>query len=103
MGCGLVRISKSEIYRWLLEDDYVVRTTVFDALDGAEPYMANTSPSWSPDGRLWFANGHKIQMIDFTQLPHNSFAPPVRIQEVTADHENYSPADDVLFPQLPTT
>jgi ligand-binding sensor domain-containing protein len=100
MGCGLVRINRSAIDRWLSDDNYRVETTVFDALDGAEPYMANTSPSWSPDGRLWFANGHKIQMIDFARLPHNAFAPPVRIQEVTADHKTYSPASDILFPKL---
>lgn len=100
MGCGLVRIDRSEIDHWLLDDTYRVKTALFDALDGAEPYMANTSPSWSPDGRLWFANGHKIQMIDSARLPHNSLAPPVRIEEVTADHQSYPPVSHILFPQL---
>ena len=100
MGCGLVRIEQSEIDHWLGDDSYRLRATVFDAVDGAEPYMADTSPSWSPDGRLWFANGHKIQMIDFAHLPHNSLPPPVRIEDVTADHKSYPPVSHIVFPQL---
>jgi ligand-binding sensor domain-containing protein len=100
MGCGLVRIRRSEIDYWLRDSSYRLKTVVFEALDGAEPYMASTSPSWSPDGRLWFANGHKIQMVDFNHLPHNSLAPPVRIQDVTADHKSYSPISHIFFPQL---
>jgi hypothetical protein len=42
----------------------------------------------------------QIQAIDFARLPHNSFVPPVRMEDVTADHKSYPPATDILFPRL---
>ena len=54
----------------------------------------------SPDGRLWFANGDVLQMIDPGHLSGNALPPPVHVEEVIADRKNYSPGKDLRLPPL---
>jgi hypothetical protein len=57
-------------------------------------------PSLSPDGRLWFANGVVLQMIDPGHLTGNGLPPPAHVEEVIADRKNYSPRQDLRLPPL---
>ena len=100
MGCGLVRVESAEIKHWLRDADYQVKSTIFDILDGAEPRVGDTAPAKSPDGRLWFANTHAIQMIDPAHLPHNALPPTVVIEAVAADHKSYPDIGQIRFPKL---
>ena len=99
--CGLVEIAGTEMQRWWGQSDITVQLKTFDAFDGAQP-------GWAPfggaartsDGRLWFANGVVLQMIDPSHLTGNTLPPPVRVEEVIADRKKYFPSKDLRLPSL---
>jgi hypothetical protein len=64
---------------------------------GEAPFGATAR---SPDGRLWFANGVALQMIDPGHLTGNALPPPVHVEQVVADRKNYSPPKDLRLPPL---
>ena len=72
-----------------------------DALDGAQPGRAPFGGvTRSPDGKLWFASGVVLQMIDSDHLALNSIPPPVHVEAITADHRNYPLQDGLRLPPL---
>ena len=100
--CGYVRISAAELDRWRLDPDAVIHSRLFDAVDGAQPGWADFSPrvSKGPDGRLWFANGSLLQMIDPAHLNENRIVPPVHIEAFMADRKSYPVGAPVHIPPL---
>lgn len=99
--CGLVEITNAEMQRWWENPDAVLRLRVFDAFDGVQPGRAPFGgAARSTDGRLWFANGFMLQMIDPGRLTGNEFPPPVHIEQVIADRRNYSPRHELRLPPL---
>jgi hypothetical protein len=101
--CGLLRVEAPELAKWRERPDSQLAFQVFDPLDGAHPgYQAPFQPesSKAPDGRLWFTNGVIAQMIDPDRLYRNGIPPPVRIEEVIADHKTYSPQGGLRLPAL---
>jgi signal transduction histidine kinase/ligand-binding sensor domain-containing protein len=99
--CGLVEIADTEMQRWWAQPDITVQLKTFDAFDGAQPGRAPFGgAARSPDGRLWFANGVVLQMIDPDHLSGNALPPPVRVEEVIADRKSYSPGKDLRLPPL---
>jgi hypothetical protein len=79
--CGLVKIKPDELQRWREHPDLKVKFDLFDAFDGAQPYLPAFRPvaTRSNDGRLWFANDTVAQMIDPDGQLRNSIPPPVHI------------------------
>ncbi len=101
MQCGLVAIAKAELQRWLEHPDITVRLRVFDVLDGVQAAWAPfNGAARSADGRLWFANGNGLQMIDPAHLASNAIPPPVHVEEVVADRRSYAPRDNLRLPPL---
>jgi signal transduction histidine kinase/ligand-binding sensor domain-containing protein len=99
--CGLVEIAGSEMQRWWAQPDITVQLRTFDSFDGVQPGRAPFGgAARSPDGRLWFANGAVLQMIDPNHLSGNALPPPVHVEEVIADRKNYSPNQDLRLPPL---
>ena len=100
--CGLIGIADSELQSWLRQPGSAVRSTVFDALDGARPSSSTFSPASakSPDGRLWFVNDEVLQMFDPSPSNRNSLAGPVYVQGVRAGRKDY-PIDAVRLPSNP--
>lgn len=99
--CGLVVIPNAEMQRWWEDPNVALHLRVFDAFDGVQPGRAPFGgAARSADGRLWFANGFMLQMIDPRRLTGNPLPPPVHVEEVIADHENYSPRDELRLPPL---
>jgi signal transduction histidine kinase/ligand-binding sensor domain-containing protein len=90
--CGLVKVANRELQEWWDNPNTVVNTDTFDVFDGARPWGTAFQPrtSRSPDGRLWFANESVVQTIDPGHLNQNTIAPPVRVEEILADHKSYS-------------
>lgn len=99
--CGLIQISAEELERWWTQADTKLQMRVFDTSDGVQPGGAlfNTSAK-STDGRLWFANRVVLQMMNPAKLNVNSLAPPVHIEEIVADRQNYSAQQDLRLPPL---
>jgi signal transduction histidine kinase len=100
--CGLVRVENGELQKWWQHADAMVQVRVFDAFDGARPSGAPFEPkaSRSPDGRLWFANEHVVQMIDPAHLPENAVLPPVRVETIVADRKIYSFGSYLRLPPI---
>ncbi|WP_433970044.1 ATP-binding protein [Tunturiibacter gelidiferens] len=100
--CGLILIKSDDLQQWRRHPDLKVRSDLFDAYDGAQPYLADFKPraTRSNDGRLWFANGTVAQMIDPDRLFRNSIPPPVHIEAVIADRKSYPSQDGLRLPAL---
>ena len=100
--CGLIEIKAEELQRWRQHPEAKVKCDLFDAYDGAQPYLPAFRPvaTRSSDGRLWFANESVVQMVDPNRLGGNSLPPPVHIEEVIADRKQYSPGDNLRLPAL---
>jgi signal transduction histidine kinase/ligand-binding sensor domain-containing protein len=99
--CGLVEIAETEMQRWWAQPDIRLQLKTFDAFDGVQPGRAPFGgAARSPDGRLWFANGVVLQMIDPDRLNGNALPPPVHVEEVVADRENYSLNRELRLPPL---
>jgi PAS domain S-box-containing protein len=100
--CGLILIKADNLQRWRQDPDSKVTFDLFDAYDGAQPFLPAFGPSAtrSRDGRLWFANGTVAQTIDPDRLFRNSIPPPVHIDDVIADRKSYTVQDDLRLPSL---
>ena len=102
LQCGIVQVARSEVQEWWEKPDIVVHPTVFDTYDGAQPGSAVwESAARSGDGRLWFANGSVLQMIDPDHLARNVAGPPVQVEEIVADRKYYHPQNGLRIPPLP--
>jgi len=96
MPCGLVRVARSELDAWTGATDKTARTihaTVFDNSDGLRllAVVGDYTPrvAKSSDGKLWFSVPDGISVIDPHHLPFNKLPPPVHIEKVIADREEY--------------
>jgi PAS domain S-box-containing protein len=100
--CGLIEIKSADVQRWREHPDIKVKFDLFDAFDGALPYLPPFSPiaTRSNDGRLWFANDSMAQMIEPDRMLRNPIPPPVHIEDVIADRKRYSPQDGLHLPAL---
>jgi signal transduction histidine kinase/ligand-binding sensor domain-containing protein len=92
--CGYVLLADSEMQRWWVHPDTVVRYRLLDYSDGARTNLVSfKSAARSPDGRLWFATG-VLQSIDPRHLLFNGLPPPVHIEQISADHHAYEVTSD---------
>jgi PAS domain S-box-containing protein len=100
--CGLIEIKSDDLQRWREHPDITVKFDLFDALDGAQPYLPPFHPlaTRSNDGRLWFANDTVAQMIDPDGPLRNTLPPPVHIEDVIADRKMYPPQSGLHLPSL---
>ena len=90
--CGLVRIMRNELEAWSADPEHRIETTVWNAADGVRLRSVAASEygprvAKSTDGKLWFVTGEGIQVVDPPHLPFNKLMPPVRIEQITADHK----------------
>jgi signal transduction histidine kinase/ligand-binding sensor domain-containing protein len=93
-GCGLVRITRSELDAWIADPDHRVQTTVWDAADGvivrqASPGYFGPPVAKASDGTLWFHTGEGIQVVDPRHVAFNKLPPAVHIEQINADHKTY--------------
>ena len=100
--CGIIVVTASELDRWWNDPQAIINYRLFDALDGAMPHSAQFQPpaTRSQDGRLWFASGVVLQMIDPARVEKLRAPPPVRIENVVADLEEFRPDKGVRLPPL---
>jgi signal transduction histidine kinase/ligand-binding sensor domain-containing protein len=99
--CGLVTITQQELQRWWKTPDTRLRVKVFDATDGVQAgWVPFNGAARSSDGRLWFANGGEVQVIDPSTVSLSTAPPRVYIEEVVADSRAYSPEATLQLPAL---
>jgi PAS domain S-box-containing protein len=100
--CGLIKVKSDDLQRWREHPEQKVKFDLFDAFDGAQPFLPPFRPiaTRSSDGRLWFANDTVAQMIDPDGPLRNPIPPPVHIEDVLADRKTYSPQGGLRLPAL---
>jgi PAS domain S-box-containing protein len=94
MACGLVRLGRPELDRWVADPLRTIQATVFDSSDGVGVHsnlISASSPrvAKSQDGKLWFLAGDGISVFDPRDLLFNELPPPVHIEQIIADRKTY--------------
>jgi signal transduction histidine kinase len=101
MQCGLARIAKAEMASWWHDPVAVLHPKVFDSTDGSRGYLASFSgTARTADGRLWFANGDVLQVVDPSIAVEKRAAPPAYIESLVADGRAYPVTGSVRIPPL---
>jgi signal transduction histidine kinase/streptogramin lyase len=108
MGCGLVRIQRTELENWAAASENgkmaMVPFTAFDNSDGAKLFGAHTTYSpqaaKAPDGKIWFGTPDGVSVIDPRNLHFNKLPPPVHIEQIKADGKTYGVSRGVRLPAL---
>jgi signal transduction histidine kinase/ligand-binding sensor domain-containing protein len=100
--CGVIEINRQQLERWWNNPGVRLDLKWLTAQDGALPARPSFVPaaSESPDGRLWFATTHIVQMVDPGNLQMNVLPPPVHIEQVVADRKPYPPNHALPLPTL---
>jgi signal transduction histidine kinase/ligand-binding sensor domain-containing protein len=100
--CGVVELPDAEIQRWWVDPDTVVQARVYDVLDGALPNQPSfNSAALSPDGRVWFATGFVVQMIDPSRLSQKALPAETYIQSVIVDRNEFQASDNLKLSPHP--
>lgn len=103
-ACGLVRIARSELDRWIGDAKQAIQVTVFDASDGVRSlgiagHFAGQVAK-SADGKLWFLPWDGVSVVDPRHLPFNNLPPPVHIEQITANRKRYDATAGMRLPAL---
>lgn len=99
--CGLIKIGNDQMQLWWEHPDRKLELRVLDTFDGVQPGFAYFNNSTkTPDGRLWFANGAVLQVIDPAHMPENTVPPPVDVSALVADHKAYPLGSSIRLPAL---
>jgi signal transduction histidine kinase/ligand-binding sensor domain-containing protein len=100
--CGIVELPDSELQRWWTNPEVIVQTRVYDELDGAQAGRPNyNSAALSSDGRVWFASGVWVQMVDPSRLSQKALPAATTIESVTVDRNEYQATDNLKIPPHP--
>jgi len=101
--CGVVELPDSEIQRWWTNPDAVVQTHVYDVLDGARPQgrPSFNSAAYSSDGRVWFASGFVLQMVDPSKLSRTASSAETYIESVIVDRKEFAATEGLKLSPHP--
>jgi len=92
--CGVFALPDSELQRWWSNPKAIVQTRVYDRLDGAQPNSPYfNSAAYSSDGRVWFANGVVVQMVDPSRLSQKALPAATYIESVVIDRKEFTATD----------
>jgi signal transduction histidine kinase len=98
--CGILELPDSELQRWWSIPKATVHTSVYDQLDGARPNASYfNSAAHSQDGRVWFANGTVVQMVDPSRLLQKATpAAGTYIESVVVDRKELAATKNLRLP-----
>ena len=100
--CGIVELPDSELERWWANPQAVVQTRLYDALDGARPGRYGIrSADVSPDGRVWFATGFVVQMVDPARVSRAALPASTYIESVMVDRKDLTAIDNIKLAPHP--
>ena len=100
--CGIVELPDSELQRWWVDPAAVLKTRLYDALDGARPGKYGIrSADVSPDGRVWFATGFVVQMVDPSRISRKALPAQAYIESVVVDRKERADIDNLQLAPHP--
>jgi ligand-binding sensor domain-containing protein len=93
-GDGVWRVSRGDLEAWLADRSSLPAIAEFGSADGILGNEGNGPQSCAKglDGRLWFAKGEGLVVVDPAECP-TAPAPRVFIEAVVADGEQYAAAN----------
>ena len=102
-GCGVVQFPDSELERWRANPEAVVQTRVYDVLDGARPTGGPSfnAAAYSSDGRVWFATGFVVEMVDPSRLSQKALPAQAYIESLIADRKEFKATPNLKIPPNP--
>ena len=102
-GCGVVQFPDSELERWRANPEAVVQTRVYDVLDGARPAGGPSfdAAAYSSDGRVWFATGFVVEMVDASRLSQKALPAQAYIESLIADRKEFKATPNLNIPPNP--
>ncbi len=102
-SCGVLRIDAADFEGWWQHPGAKVRPKAFDASDGAQAdnLAFGTSGAVTADGRVWFGNGTRLQMVDPSRIRDNPVVPRVHVEGVVVDRRYFASGASVELPATP--
>ncbi len=102
-SCGIVQFPDSELERWRANPAAVVQTRVYDVLDGARPTGGPSfnAAAYSSDGRVWFATGFVVEMVDPSRLSQKGVPAQAYIESLVADRKEFEATPNLKVPPNP--
>ncbi len=102
-GCGVVQFPDSEFERWRANPEAVIQIRVYDVLDGARPAGGPSfnAAAYSPDGRVWFATGFVVEMVDPSKLSQKTLPAQTYIESLVADRKQFKATPNLKIPPNP--
>ena len=98
----MVEFPDSELQRWWANPDAIVQNRVYDTFDGAQPNIGSFNPAaYSPDGRVWFASGVVVQMVDPSRLSQKALPAQTYIESLVADRKEFEATPNLKVPPNP--
>jgi signal transduction histidine kinase/ligand-binding sensor domain-containing protein len=99
---GIFHIRRSEISESLKNPAYRVKGERFGPREGLPGYPDQirhlNNAIEGTDGRIWFATNGGVVWLDPAHAEKNVLAPPITIQSVSADDQNYPVGSEMKFP-----
>jgi PAS domain S-box-containing protein len=100
--CGIVELPDSELERWWANPDVIVQPRIYDESDGAQAGRPDfNSAAYSADGRVWFASGVWVQVVDPTRLSQKALPAVAYIESVTVDRKEFQATDNLKLAPHP--
>ncbi len=100
--CGIVEMPDSELQRWRTNPEVIVQTSVYGESDGAQAGRPNyNSAALSSDGRVWFASGVWVQMVDPSRLSQRGLPAAPTIESVIVDRNEFQAIDNLKLSPHP--
>ena len=100
--CGIVELPDSELQRWWTNPDVMVQTRVYDELDGARAGRPNfNSAAYSSDGRVWFAQGNLVQVVEPSGLSQKALPAVTYVESVMVDRKEFAATDNLKLAPHP--
>jgi len=100
--CGVFELPDSELQRWWANSETIVHGRLYDSLDGARPAPPPfNSAAYSPDGRVWFATGIVIQMVDPSGISQKALPAQTYIESVVVDRKELQATENLKLAPHP--
>jgi signal transduction histidine kinase/streptogramin lyase len=100
--CGVVELPDSELQRWWTNPEVIVQARVYDELDGARAGRPEyNSAALSSDGRVWFASGVWVQMVDPSRVSQKALPAMTYIESVIVDRKEFAATDNLKIAAHP--
>lgn len=100
--CGVVELAGSELERWWADPKAVMRPRVYDVFDGARPSQPYfNSAAYSGDGRVWFANGTTVQMVEPSRMSRAALPAETYIESIAVDRRQFAATANLALAPRP--